>query len=297
MALLEISELEALGSFFKGEKGHARARTVLKMLGVDKVEASYAAIEQYHGPEAAVRWLENQDVHYSITGFEKLQALREGPFITVSNHTIGTVDGIMLIAFMGQFRQDYKMMVNKFLERLRVLEDNFITVTPTGSERTAPTSVSIGGVRLAMEHIAAGHPLGLFPAGAVSDLHLGFRPLLTFPPSVSGASCAVSYREPRVRDREWQMPMIKFIKKAHVPVVPIRLFDGNSRFFYQLGLIDWRVRLLRQPHEVVNKAGKTFRFGIGDIITPEQQDACTSLEELRSLLRGAVYSQSEPPRE
>ncbi len=287
MALLEISELESLSPIFKGEKGHRLARAVLKMLNVDKVEASYAAIEEYRGPQAAAKWLENQNVHYSISGFEKLLNLPEGPFITVSNHTIGTVDGIMLIAILGQIRPDYKMMVNKFLERLKVLEDNFITVTPTGTERTSPTATSIGGVRLAMEHIRDGHPLGLFPSGAVSDLKLGKRPVVQMP---DGSS----YREPRVRDREWQMPVIKLIKKAGVPVVPIRLFDGNSPFFYRLGLIDWRVRLLRQPTEVVNKAGKTFRFRVGDIITPQQQAACTSLEELRTLLRGAVYSLPEP---
>ena len=170
MALLELSELEALSPLFKGERGHARARRILKFLEMDKVEASYAAIESYRGPEAAAKWLENQDVHYRVAGYEKLLALKDGPFITISNHTIGTVDGITLIAILGQLRPDYKMLVNKILERLKVLSDNFIHVTPTGEERTSPTSVSIGGVRAAMEHVREGHPLGLFPSGAVSDL-------------------------------------------------------------------------------------------------------------------------------
>ena len=290
MALLELSELESLSPLFRGEKGHARARRLLRLLEVDKVEESYAAIEQYKGPEAASKWLENQDVHYSISGYEKLLALKEGPFITVSNHTIGTVDGITLIAILGQLRPDYKMLVNKILERLKVLEDNFIHVTPTGKERTSPTSVSIGGVRAAMEHVRDGHPLGLFPSGAVSDLKPGRRPVVRMP---DGST----YREPRIRDREWPMAMIKFIRKAGVPVVPIRIFDGNSRFFYQLGLISWKVRLLRQPHEVLNKRGKTLRFAVGDIITPEQIAACASLEELRTLLRGSVYSLPEPEKE
>ena len=133
MALLELSELESLSPLFRGEKGHARARRLLHLFEVDKVEESYAA-----------KWLENQDVHYRVAGYEKLLALKDGPFITISNHTIGTVDGITLIAILGQLRPDYKMMVNKILERLKVLEDNFIHVTPTGEERTSPTSVSIG---------------------------------------------------------------------------------------------------------------------------------------------------------
>ena len=290
MALLELSELETLSPFFKGEKGQARARRLLKLIEFDKVEASYAAIEDLRGPEAAAKWLENQNVHYSVSGYEKLLALKDGPFITIGNHPIGTVDGIAMIAILGQLRPDYKMLANKILERLKVLGDNFIHVNPSGEERTMPTSVSIGGIRAAIKHVADGHPLGLFPSGAVSDLKLGRRPVVQMP---DGSS----YREPRIRDREWPMAMVKFIQKAGVPVVPIRLFDGNSRFFYQLGLISWKVRLLRQPHEVLNKSGKTLRFAVGDIITPEQIAACASLEELRTLLRGSVYSLPEPEKE
>lgn len=284
MALLEISELEAFSPLFRGEKGNARAKWLIHHLRVDEVEESYARIENLHGPDSASAWLQNQDVHYSVSGFEKLLKLSEGPFITVSNHTIGTVDGIILIALMGHLRPDYKMLVNNFLSRLKVLKDNFIEVTPTGKKRTAPTPQSISGIREAMQHLEDGHPLGLFPSGAVSDLKLGRRPLVKMP---DGST----YREPRIRDREWQPSMIKFIQKAGVPVVPIRNFDGNSLFFYTLGLIDWRVRVLRQPAEVVNKKGKTIRFGVGDVITPEQQAACKDLDELGTLLRGAVYSQ------
>lgn len=285
MALLELSELEAAIPFFRGKKGNARAKWLMRRLNIDKVEESYAIIEHLRGPDAASGWLEKQDVHYSVRGFEKLLKLPEGPFITISNHTIGSVDGIILIDLLGHLRPDYKMLVNDFLSRLKVLEDNFIKVTPTGEERTAPTPKSISGIREAMVHIKEGRPLGLFPSGAVSDLKLGKRPIVKMP---DGSS----YKEPRIRDREWQMSMVKFIRKAHVPVVPIRIFDGNSLFFYMLGLIDWRVRLLRQPTEVINKGGKTLRLGVGDIITPEQQAACKDLKELRTLLRGAVYSQN-----
>ena len=284
MALLELSELEAFSPFFRGKRGNARARWLLRKFRMDEVERSYAAVENLKGPESAAVWLEKQDVHYSVSGFEKLLRLGDGPFITISNHTIGSVDGIIMIALMGRLRPDYKMMVNNFLSRLKVLEDNFIQVTPTGDKRTAPTSVSLSGIRAAMQHLEEGHPLGFFPAGAVSDLKPGCRPRITMP---DGST----YKEPRIRDREWQLSVVKLIKRAGVPVVPIRFFDGNSMFFYSLGLIDWRVRLLRQPAEVVNKNGKTIRLGVGDIITPEMQAACGTPEELRTLLRGAVYSQ------
>ena len=80
---------------------------------------------------------------------------------------------------------------------------------------------------------------------------------------------------------------------AAVPVLPIRFFDGNTKFFYMLGTLHgWKIRTLRLPHEVMTKRGQTIRMGLGPVITPEQQAACKTLAELRTLLRASVYSQS-----
>ncbi len=282
MNIIDLDWLESVSPWFRGEKGRSRAKRILHMLKVDKVEESYDEVSGLEGIEAATRWLQNQDVRCEIHGRENLEHLPEGAFITISNHSIGTVDGIMLLSLIGEYRPDYKMLVNQILGRFKCLESAFIQVTPTGEERKAPTAESIKGIRQALEHLSDGHPLGLFPSGAVSDLHPGKRPVVQMPDGTS-------YREPRIRDREWQMPMIRFIAKAGVPVVPIRNFDGNSRFFFDLGLISWKIRVLRQPAEVMNKSGKTLRFGVGEVIQPERIAACKDLEELRTLLRGSVY--------
>jgi putative hemolysin len=154
------------------------------------------------------------------------------------------------------------------------LRINLIRVTPNGNILAPPTAQSIAGVREAREHLDAGGVLGLFPSGAVSDLKLGRRP----------------EGEPRVRDREWQMSIIRFIAKAGVPVLPVRFLDGNSRFYYSLGLIDWRVRLLRLPSEMLNKAGKTIRLAVGPVISPEKIAEAANLQDLRKFLRASVYS-------
>jgi len=278
MPLVDIHTLEGLSPIFRGKFGNALGKSAMKILGVDRCNESYDRIKDNKGIDFARAFLEEVGVTYSINGKDPKDAgitLPEGPFITVSNHPIGSVDGIILADFFGHLRDDYKLMVNKFLMLFEAFTPCLIPVTPTGTERTAPTADSIAGVRGALQHIKDGHPLGLFPSGAVSDKHLGKCP----------------EQEPKVRDREWQMPIIKFIQKAGVPVIPVRFFDGNSQFFYNLGLIDWRVRLLRQPREIFNKAGQTIRLGIGPIITPAQQAACSTLDELRTLLRAAVYSQ------
>ena len=112
--------------------------------------------------------------------------------------------------------------------------------------------------------------MGLFPSGAVSDLSLKDR-------------C--------IRDREWQEPVIRLIKKLNVPVVPVHFLDRNSNFYYSLGLLDWRVRLLRLLAEVFNKRGKVTRIALGEIIFPEQLQEFDDIGILRDFLRNKVYNQ------
>ena len=70
----------------------------------------------------------------------------------------------------------------------------------------------------------------------------------------------------------------------------MHFLDGNSLFYYLLGLIDWRVRLLRLPSEMLNKNGKTIRLAMGPVIGSEKIGAARTPEELRDLLRASVYS-------
>ena len=88
--------------------------------------------------------------------------------------------------------------------------------------------------------------------------------------------------------------MLRIIQKAGVPVIPVRFFDRSSMFYYRLGLIDWKVRLLRLCWEVFNKRGKDVRLGIGETISVERQQACASLEEYTQLLRSSVYDMPLP---
>lgn len=253
---------------FKGRAGNALGRFLMKVLAVDKVNDLYDRNSDRRGPDFARAVLEDIGVQYEILNPERLQLLPDGPFITISNHPYGSIDGVMLVDLFGHIRPDFKVMVNKFLGRIETLGENFICVTPTGTERTAPTRDSLQGIKDAVAHVRSGHPLGIFPSGAVSDLSL---------------------RDRCVRDREWQEPVIRLIRKLNVPIVPVHFLDRNSSFYYSLGLIDWKVRILRLPSEVFNKKGKRTRIAIGEIITPRQQSGFQDLNSFRDFLREKVY--------
>lgn len=269
MPLLSIDELEKAAPIFRGAAGNAFGRMLMQILAVEKVNNLYDRNIGFVGPDFARAVLKDIGVEYEVIGRERLEKLPDGPFITISNHPYGSIDGVMLVDLFGHIRPDFKVMVNRFLSRIGTLSDNFICVTPVGAERTAPTRDSIQGIKDSVAHVRGGHPLGLFPSGAVSDL---------------------SIKDGCIRDREWQEPVIRLIRKLNVPVVPVHFLDRNSDFYYSLGLIDWRVRLLRLPGEVFNKRGKRTRIAIGEIITPEVQKEFDDIGDFRDYLRNKVYN-------
>ncbi|MGM9736222.1 MAG: 1-acyl-sn-glycerol-3-phosphate acyltransferase [Candidatus Cryptobacteroides sp.] len=277
--------MESMSPVFRGKAGNMLARELMKLLSVDKINSLFDRFGHLSGPDFTEAVF--KDVGYSYTvafpgqepmdqsgeslGDRLASMLPEGPFITVSNHPCGHLDGMSLVDIFARVRPDYRVLVNKILARITTLGDNFISVTPVGETRTSPTSDSISGIKAAMRHLSDGGALGLFPSGAVSDLSLKDR-------------C--------VRDRQWQEPVIRLIRKAKVPVVPVRFFDGNSPFYYSLGLVSWKVRLLRLLAEVFNKDGKTMHIGIGPVISVDEQVEAASrgTDALSDLLRSSVYS-------
>ena len=274
--MITLHELEQMTPLFRGSVGNALARGVMRLLAVDKVNALYDRHAHLSGADFARNVLEDLEVDYEVfvDTHEVLAQLDElgedTPFITISNHPYGHIDGLILADYFGH-RSNYKMMVNQFLNRIEALAPSLIPVTPTGVERTVATTESIMGVRRALAHLRSGGALGLLPAGAISDLSL---------------------RDGCVRDREWQPAIIAFMAKAKVPILPVHFLDRNSSLFYLLGLINWRVRLLCLPSEVFNKAHRPVRLVVGTLISVEEQQqylATHTTEEYGQWLRKRVY--------
>ena len=203
-----------------------------------------------------------------IDNEEVLDRFRDVPFVTVSNHPLGALDGIMLIDIIGRHREDFKVMVNMFLNYLSAMRPSFIAVDPSGSDDPVKKAATMHGIREAIAHVRAGHPMGFFPAGAVSKIN----------------------RSLRISDREWQPSIIRLIKQMKVPVIPVYFHNHNSTFFNILGLIDWRLRTLRLPRELFNKTGREMHVSFGDAIMPDEQALFTDTEKFGLMLRERTYA-------
>jgi len=275
MPVFTLDDARTLTRVFDGRKGAALYKMAERLTGVSKINKCHTSLEgqDLNGPDFAAGILDKVGVDFAIGNSERLFNLPEGAFVTISNHAYGHMDGIFLVDVIGHLRPAMKVMVNQILMYIKGLAPSFISVTPNDARKNGVSATSISGVREAIGLIRSGEPLSLFPAGAVSDL------------------------KPRehwtISDRQWQVAVIKLIRKLKVPVVPIRFYDRNSAFYYSLGLIDWKVRLLRLCHELFNKSGTHPRVGIGETISVEQQLSIPE-EKFGDFLRESVYGMPLP---
>lgn len=265
--VLDYDDVCQLAPFFKGKE--KLVNRLFKLLAVDKVNWIHDHNFDTPGVPFTQGLLRDLNISIDIRGEEVLKNLpKEGGFITVSNHPFGALDGIMLIKIVGEYRPDFKVMVNMVLNHITAMRPNFIAVDALASTDPAKRAVSMQGISTALRHVKEGHPLGFFPAGAVSKIQ----------------------RNLRIEDRLWQPTIIRLIQKLKVPVVPIYFHGHNSTFFNILGLIDWRLRTLKLPSEVFRRHDETFRVSVGEPITPEQQAQYPDIESLGEMLRNATYS-------
>lgn len=192
--------------------------------------------------------LNELDITLKIDGEEILDRFPEGAFVTVSNHPFGALDGISLIKIVGEHRPDFKVMVNMVLNHISAMRPNFIAVDALASDDPKKKAVSMRGIREALMHVRRGHPLGFFPAGAVSKIN----------------------NRGRLEDREWQPVIIRLIQQLGVPVIPIFFHGSNSWWFNLLGRISWKLRTVRLPAEVFLKRHKTIHVSIGEPVSTEE---------------------------
>ncbi len=267
--VLDYDDLRKMVPWFDGKP--RLVAFLSRLLALDKVNQIHDHNCDTPGVPFVQGLLRDLDITMQVRGQEVLDNLPQGGFITVSNHPFGALDGIMLIKLIGERRDDFKVMVNMILNYIGAMRPNFIAVDALQSDDPAKRAVSMRGIAQALTHVKQGHPLGFFPAGAVSKFT----------------------RDLHIEDREWQPSVIRLIQKLKVPVIPIYFHGHNSLTFTILGMIDWRLRTLKLPSEVFRRKGDTFRISVGQPILPEVIAQHTVPEELGTYLKRQTYAMKQ----
>ena len=258
----------------RGPVGWLIATFAMWILGFNKVNKANDRCKQYQGPEFSAHILKDIGIHYDLKPQQYNYIPQDGPFIVIANHPIGSADGMLMNTVIGTMRTDFKIMANFLLTMIPSLKESFIAVNPFSDSVSARSSLA--GLRFAKEHLAAGGSLGLFPAGEVS--------------TYQRAKNRSALKRHVVEDIPWPASVIKLIRNANVPVIPVYFEAQNSKWFHFVGRIHPMLRTLNLPNELFNKKGKTIPMRIGKAIMPNELAEFPDLEQLGGYLRSRVYA-------
>ncbi|WP_282112616.1 lysophospholipid acyltransferase family protein [Maribacter stanieri] len=238
---------------------------LLKVTRLSGINRYYDTIAHLEGEEYANAILEHFDIDYEIPEEDYRRLPKEGAYVTISNHPLGAIDGILLFKLMLKQRPDYKIMANFLLQRMVPLEPYVLPVNPFTEHKDARSNLA--GFKKALEHLKDGHVLGIFPAGEVSTHKDGKL----------------------IVDKAWEEAAIKLIRKAGVPVVPIYFHAKNSSLFYRISKLGDSLRTAMIPSQVFSQRNRPIKVRIGQPISVATQNEQESLQEYTELLRRKTY--------
>jgi putative hemolysin len=209
--------------------------------------------------------LDEFQIKFEIPEEDLKRLPKEGPYITVSNHPLGGIDGILLLKLMLEREPDFKIIANFLLHRIEPMKPYIMPVNPFETHKDAKSSVL--GIKETLRHLSDGKPLGMFPAGEVSTYKDGVL----------------------VVDKPWEIGAIKVIRKAQVPVVPIYFHAKNSRLFYFLSKISDTFRTAKLPSELLTQKNRIIKVRIGKPISVAEQNEYENIESYSEFLRKKTY--------
>lgn len=267
MHLVSPEDLLSANKNLKYFGGKVTARLLLRLLGFNKLNKGYELNYKYEKTEFLDKIIEHFGLKYELLEDDLKKIPAKGPFIIISNHPTGAGEGIFLIKLFSELRPDFKFLTNFLLNRIEPMKGYFLPVNPFEDRKDMQSSMA--GIKCALEHVKNGAPLGIFPAGEVSAYQKGKR---------------------EVTDREWLPVVLKLIRKAKVPVIPVYVEARNSSMFYFLGKINPLLRTVKLPSELLNKTNTIYKLRIGAPISVSEQDQFKDISEYGDFLRMKTYT-------
>ena len=255
--VINVDKYGFIGTFF--------GWILMKLLKISTINKVYNRNKHLRDLEFLNGILDEFQIKFEIPEEDLKRLPKDGAYITISNHPLGGIDGILLLKLMLEQRSDFKIIANFLLHRIAPLKPYIMPVNPFEERKDIKSSIT--GFKNSILHLREGKPLGIFPAGEVS-----------------------TYRDGKlVVDKPWEEAAMKLVQKAEVPVVPIYFHAKNSRLFYKLSKISDTFRTAKLPSEVLTQKRRVVKVRIGRPISVEDQKEHTTLENFSEFLRRKTY--------
>ncbi|MDG1378649.1 MAG: lysophospholipid acyltransferase family protein [Flavobacteriaceae bacterium] len=238
---------------------------LMKLLNISAINNIYNRNKHLKDTSFLNALINDFQIKFEIPEEDLKRLPKNGAYITISNHPLGGIDGILLLKLMLEQRSDFKIIGNFLLHRIEPLKPHIIPVNPFEDRKDLKSSIT--GFKNSLLHLQDGKPLGIFPAGEVS-----------------------TYKDGKlVVDKPWEEPAMKLAKKAKVPIVPIYFHAKNSQLFYQLSKINDTFRTAKLPSELLTQKRRVIKVRIGKQISVTDQEEHDTLQGFSEFIRKKTY--------
>jgi putative hemolysin len=205
----------------------------------------------------------------SYEGLENIP--EQEPFILVSNHPLGGLDGMALIQVVGKKRTDIEFLVNDILTNFKNFGRLFVPVNKIGANASENLkrieniyATSTGGVML-------------FPAGLVSR----------------------EMNDGSIQDLEWNKSFVTRAIKYQKNVIPVHIQGRLSNRFYRIAR--WRkklgiklnIEMMFLADEMFKQADKGIHFVIGKPIAPAKFTSVKKPKQWAEEVRRYIYTMDQ----
>lgn len=188
---------------------------------------------------------------------------REGPVVVVANHPYGILDGLALGRILSEARGRFKIIAHTVFRRAKDLEEVILPVD--FAETKEAQRVNIETRRTALDWLAGGGAIGIFPGGTVSTAAKPFS---------------------RPADPHWKTFTAKMVSKSGATVVPVYFEGQNSRLFQLASHLNSTLRIALLINEFDSRVNTTLKVHVGRPLPAEEiaaraRDARAMMEYLR----------------
>ena len=243
------------------------AITILdKVLGIHHLDKLYQTHE-LHGlnkTQFASRLLQGMNIQ--VSGVDELcgKIPQQGPVLIASNHPFGGIEGVILAWAIEQVRPDIKVLANKGLKIFPELSDYFIFTNPLVENDKQNAS----SIRSCLKHLKNNGALLIFPAGRVSYFHQDSK---------------------RIADHKWNRLVASLTNRSEANFMTVFVSGQNSRLFYLLGRLYYRLRMLMLPRELSNKRNARIQLSSSNSVASSAYKSTDNLEVQTQLMRAQSY--------
>ncbi len=178
---------------------------------------------------------------------------KSGAVVVVANHPHGLVDGLVMARLVMQVRGDFKILTRSLLTGIEEIAYHMVPVPFPHEEDSLEKGLEMR--RIAMDHLADGGVVILFPSGQVAT--------------------SAGYLGPAI-EAEWNVFTAKMVQRSGAVVLPIFFPGQNSRWYQIANKLSPTIRQGLLLHEVAFALNKPQRPVIGEPIGRDAIDQWSS---------------------